>query len=92
MNDLLIAFEKCEILSYTLSPGITNYGIAELVYGTIPGSDGRNENIAYPDYESDTKLMAMRYTKKHDISFPLEQILQKSMRRKENDFIRPSVL
>lgn len=73
VNDFLRAFDKCESLSYPLPPGITNYGIAELVYGSVPGSGGRNENIEYPDYEADAKLMATR--KKNDFSFPMEQIL-----------------
>ena len=60
VNDFLRAFGRCESLSYPLPPGITNYGIAELVYGSVPGSGGRNENIEYPDYESDAKLMATR--------------------------------
>ena len=60
VNDFLRAFEKCENLSYPLSPGITNYGIAELVYGSIPGSPGRNESIEYPDYEEAARLMATR--------------------------------
>lgn len=72
VNDFLRAFDKCESLSYPLPPGITNYGIAELVYGSVPGSGGRNENIEYPDYEADAKLMA---TRKNDFSFPMEQIL-----------------
>ncbi|MCI6044457.1 hypothetical protein MR857_14280 [bacterium] len=38
VNDFLRAFEKCENLSYPLPPGITNYGIAELVYGSFPRS------------------------------------------------------
>lgn len=60
VNDFLRAFDKCESLSYPLPPGITNYGIAELVYGSVPGSGGRNENIEYPNYEADAKLMATR--------------------------------
>mgnify|MGYP000955753495 CR=1 FL=1 len=36
VNDFLRAFDKCESLSYPLPPGITNYGIAELVYGSVP--------------------------------------------------------
>ena len=60
VNDFLRAFEKCENLSYPLPPGITNYGIAELVYGSIPGSPGRNESIEYPDYEEAARLMATR--------------------------------
>lgn len=45
VNDFLRAFEKCETLSYPLSLGFTNYVIAKLVYGSIPGVGGRNENI-----------------------------------------------
>lgn len=36
-NDFLRAFDKCESLSYPLPLGITNYVIAELVYGSAPG-------------------------------------------------------
>ena len=60
VNDFLRAFENCESIAYPLPPGITNYGIAELVYGSVPGSGGRNENIEYPDYEADARLMATR--------------------------------
>lgn len=47
-------------LSYPLPAGITNYGIALKVYGSVPGSGGRNENIELPDYEEAAKLMATR--------------------------------
>mgnify|MGYP000932016661 FL=1 len=60
VNDFLRAFKKCEDLSYPLPAGITNYGIALKVYGSVPGSGGRNENIELPDYEEDAKLMATR--------------------------------
>lgn len=33
VNDFLKAFEACDTLSYPLPKGITNYGIAEQVYG-----------------------------------------------------------
>ena len=36
VNDFLRAFDKCELLSYPLPSGITNYGIAELVYDSVP--------------------------------------------------------
>ena len=43
VNDFLKAFERCESLSYPLPSGITNYGIAELVYGKTPdGKEGRD--------------------------------------------------
>ena len=60
VNDFLRAFKKCENLSYPLPAGITNYGIALKVYGSVPGSGGRNENIELPDYEEAAKLMATR--------------------------------
>ena len=60
VNDFLRAFKKCEDLQYPLPTGITNYGIAMKVYGSVPGSGGRNENIKLPDYEEAAKLMATR--------------------------------
>ena len=60
VNDFLRAFKKCEDLNYPLPAGITNYGIALKVYGFVPGSGGRNENIELPDYEEAAKLMATR--------------------------------
>lgn len=60
VNDFLRAFKKCENLQYPLPTGITNYGIAIKVYGSAPGSGGRNENIELPDYEEAAKLMATR--------------------------------
>ncbi len=59
-NDFLRAFKKCEDLQYPLPTGITNYGIAMKVYGSVPESGGRNENIELPDYEEAAKLMATR--------------------------------
>lgn len=60
VNDFLRAFKKCEDLQYPLPTGITNYGIAMKVYGSVPGTGGRNENIELPDYEEAAKLMATR--------------------------------
>lgn len=60
VNDFLRAFKRCEDLNYPLPAGITNYGIALKVYGSVPGSGGRNENIELPDYEDAAKLMATR--------------------------------
>ena len=60
VNDFLRAFKKCEDLNYPLPAGITNYGIALKVYGSVPGSGGRNENIELPDYEEAARLMATR--------------------------------
>ena len=60
VNDLLRAFKKCEDLNYPLPAGITDYGIALKVYGSVLGAGGRNENIELPDYEEAAKLMATR--------------------------------
>ena len=60
VNDFLRAFKKCEDLQYPLPAGITNYGIAMKVYGSVPGTGGRNESIELPDYEEAAKLMATR--------------------------------
>ena len=49
--DFLTAFEKCDKLSYPLPEGITNYGIHEIVYGHMPGSNTRNTEYEQPDYE-----------------------------------------
>ena len=49
VNDFIRAFERCDKLSYPLPAGITNYGIAELVYGA--SSLGcRNKDYELPDY------------------------------------------
>ena len=45
VNEFLKSFEECNAISYPLPNGITNYGIAELVYGNPPGNKGRNPNI-----------------------------------------------
>ena len=60
VNDFLRAFKNCEHLQFPLPNGITNYGIAELVYRSIPGNGGRNENIELPDYGEITRLMSTR--------------------------------
>ena len=49
VNDFLSAFEKCNTLQYPLPEGITNYGIAELVYGNCK-SGGRDLSYELPDY------------------------------------------
>jgi transposase len=60
VNDFLRAFTACDTLQYPLPSGITNYGIAERVYGSVPGSGGRNEDIELPDYENIATLMSTR--------------------------------
>lgn len=60
VNDFLKAFRECNTLQYPLPSGITNYGIAELVYGNPPGNNGRNPDIEYPDYQDVATQMASR--------------------------------
>lgn len=50
VNDFLKAFKKCEVLSFPLPEGITNYGIATLVYGKAPTEGGRDESFELPDF------------------------------------------
>lgn len=51
VNDFLKAFEKSERISYPLPEGITNYGIAALVYGTRSSTGSRDIRIEMPDFE-----------------------------------------
>ena len=60
INDFLRAFEKCDKLSYPLPEGITNYAIAEIVYGHIPGSSTKSSFYEQPDYESVFRQMSDR--------------------------------
>lgn len=48
----LRAFEACEKIGYPLPEWITNYGIAELVYGPYAASHNAGRNMSYdlPDY------------------------------------------
>lgn len=57
VNDFLNAFERCEKIQYPLPEGITNYGIAELVYGIRKYVPSRDLSFEMPDYEEiDTQL------------------------------------
>ena len=60
VNEFLKSFEECNAISYPLPNGITNYGIAELVYGNPHGNNGRNPNIKYPDYEDVNRQLSTR--------------------------------
>lgn len=94
VNDFLRAFKKCEDLSYPLPAGITNYGIALKVYGAVPGSGGRNENIELPDYEDAAKLMATRKNmtlikacNRYNVGyFHSEELLESMVALKEQDY------
>lgn len=50
VNGSLQAFEACDKLLFPLPEGITNYGIAGLVYGKHPGSHGRDPCYELPDF------------------------------------------
>lgn len=57
VNDFLTAFEKCGTLSFPLPEGITNYAIANHVYGDSQPSHTRDEAFASPNFEDVHKQM-----------------------------------
>ena len=60
VNDFLQAFQECPVLSYPLPEGITNYGIAALVYGKRTVEHSRDLSYEMPDYETVEKEMSSR--------------------------------
>lgn len=60
VNDFLRAFEACDKIGFPLPEGITNYGIATIVYGKVPGNAIRNEQYELPDFEQIAKEMNSR--------------------------------
>lgn len=61
VNDFLKAFESCKGLSFPLPDGITNYGIAELVYGrTVDNEQNRDLSFELPDFKEVEKQMNTR--------------------------------
>ena len=60
VNDFLRAFRNSPVLSYPLPEGITNYGIAALVYGEKQLAGGRDPSYEQPDYEIVAKEMSSR--------------------------------
>ena len=60
VNDFLKRFEECKTISFPLPDGITNYGIAELVYGKVSGQGIRNETFVLPDYAEVHQQMTSR--------------------------------
>ena len=60
VNDFLRAFKACPTLGYPLPEGITNYGIAEAVYGKNPALSGRDLSYEPPDYAAVEKEMSSR--------------------------------
>lgn len=61
VNDFLRAFKACKDLKYPLPKGITNYGIAAVVYPRKPTTHvGRDVSYELPDYEAVSKDMSSR--------------------------------
>lgn len=60
VNDFLKCFEECKTINFPLPDGITNYGIAELVYGKVHGQGIRNETFVLPDYAEVHQQMTSR--------------------------------
>lgn len=60
VNKFLRAFKECENLCYPLPEGITNYGIAALVYGSDNIVAGRDLSYELPDYAAVEKEMSSR--------------------------------
>ena len=60
VNKFLAAFEKCKALSFPLPEGITNYAIANYVYGPSQAIESQEEKYAAPDFESVYKQMQSR--------------------------------
>ena len=60
VNDFLKRFEECKTISFPLPDGITNYGIAELVYGKVSGQGIRNKTFVLPNYAEVYQQMISR--------------------------------
>ena len=60
VNGFLNAFDKCDSLPYPLPPGITNYGIAELVYREGKTEARRNLSFELPDFAEVEKQLRSR--------------------------------
>ena len=60
VNEFLRAFKACSALDYPLPQGITNYGIAEAVYGKNPALTGRDLSYELPDYAAVEQEMSSR--------------------------------
>lgn len=60
INEFLGAFKECGRISFPLPEGITNYGIAECVYGKAPGAGARDESYELPDFQNIARQMTER--------------------------------
>ena len=76
VNDFLRAFKECKSLGYPLPQGITNYGIAEAVYGKNPAIAGRDLSYEMPNYEAVAKDMSSRKNMVHAANLTPEQLAQ----------------
>ena len=60
VNGFLSAFDKCDTLHYPLPPGITNYGIYELVYRRGVPEETRDLSFELPDFAEVEKQLSGR--------------------------------
>ena len=60
VNDFLAAFAKCGTLSFPLPEGITNYAIANHVYGPQRPPQIRDSGFAHPNFEDVYRQMHTR--------------------------------
>ena len=60
VNSFLAAFKECKTLNFPLPEGITNFAIANHVYGPAQPSHGRIVEFALPDFEDVHRTMSTR--------------------------------
>ncbi len=58
VNDFLRAFNACKAFGFPLPQGITNYGIADAVYGTDNTASSRNLSYELPEYGSVARALS----------------------------------
>ena len=87
VNDFLRAFKACKKLGYPLPQGITNYGIAEAVYGKNPGLVGRNLSYEMPDYETVSKALGIAACNSYRVEYHhCETLLETLVALKAQDY------
>lgn len=74
INDFLRAFEACEKIGYPLPDGITNYGIAELVYGATVAAHNTGRKSVVRDAGLPNSSRRAQWAQEHDHDSPVEQI------------------
>lgn len=90
VNDFLRAFKQCENLLFPLPEGITNYGIAELVYGHVPGNNGRDTTFELPDFKEVHRQMQTK--KEYDSGQAVEYLCASLRKRRKEALSVPSFL